>query len=360
MRTPARSPEIDVVIAAHDPSRPVGRAVASALPDDVEVRVTVVAHGVEADLMRAAIGPAAEDPRVRVMTFDDGVRSPAGPFNAGLAAADGEWLSLMGSDDEFAPGALSRWLSYGTSHVASAVIAPLRRAGDGYVPTPPIRPWRRGTLDPVSDRLAYRTAPLGLLRASSFGKLRMTPRMPSGEDLEFGLAVWFSRETVVYAHGAPAYLVHADGGSRVTGTRRPVAEDLRPVAALRVGEWYGALGERERTAIAIKLIRIHLFGTLATRQSPADWTRADLDALSEEALALRACAPGAERDLSRVDRHLLDAIASGGDVRVMLADAARRRRRLNPGNLVTGDLGRMLAREAPIRFAAASALRLRG
>ena len=371
------TPVIDVIIAVHDARRPIARAVSSALraaespkgEAPVAVRVSVIAHGLDPQLIRERLADAPgsldtgtldTDARVRILPFTDGIASPAGPFNAGLDAADAEWVSVMGSDDELEPGALHAWLAAGRAANAVAVIPPLRHAPGRAVPTPPVRPRRRIRRDPVRDRLAYRTAPLGLLRRDACTALRMTVGLPSGEDLEFGLSLWFAGAPITYAVGAPAYLIHSDAVERVTLTARPIADDMVPLAALRASGLFAARTPAERRAIVIKLIRIHIFGAVANRPDASTWTAADHAALRAETAALLALAPTADRVFSLVDRTLLDTIASASATPADLITLANKRRaRVHPANLITRDLRGLFDREGPLRFAAASVLATR-
>ena len=49
-------------------------------------------------------------------------------------------------------------------------------------------------LDPVRDRLAYRTAPLAFFRRRLIDDLglALTPGLPTGEDVQFSTRLWFS------------------------------------------------------------------------------------------------------------------------------------------------------------------------
>ena len=166
-------PDVDLVVAVHDLRRPIGRAVGSALANRVaSVRVTVVAHGLSPDALARSLGPLADDARVRTLAFSDGVSSPAGPFNAGITAATGRFVAIMGSDDELEAGAIDSWLDVADRTGSRAVIPRLRHASGRGVPTPPVRPGRTRGLDPVRDRLAYRTAPLGLLHREHSARSR--------------------------------------------------------------------------------------------------------------------------------------------------------------------------------------------
>ncbi|SFR95718.1 Glycosyltransferase like family 2 [Microbacterium sp. cf046] len=352
---------VDLVIAAHDPERPVPRAAGSALAGSSDrVRVTVVAHDTPVDGIAAALGPLVDHPRLRILLLHDGIRSPAGPFNAGLDAATARFTSVMGSDDELEPGALDAWLDLAETSGADAVIPRLRHAGGRAIPTPPVRVPHRRRLLPVADRLAYRTAPLGLVDRSALGSLRFTPGLASGEDLEYGVRAWFAARTIAYGGGLPAYIVHGDARSRATLATRPVADDLAAVNLLIGGEWFAGLNADARRAIVIKTIRIHVFGAVANRRDPAEWTPEDHAALARTVEELRRGAPSAEQSLSIIDRRLLDACADRGSAPATLISLAQRRlRRAAPGNLVPRHPLALLDREGPLRFAAASAAMLR-
>lgn len=77
-------PFVDVVIACHDQTRPLDRAVRSVLQDETTrhlVRVTVVAHGLPADALRDRV--AGIDGAVRIVEYADGIRSAAGRSTTG-------------------------------------------------------------------------------------------------------------------------------------------------------------------------------------------------------------------------------------------------------------------------------------
>ena len=110
----ATDPLVDAVIAVHDPSRPIARAVASlqrsGLAAGTGLRITVVCHNIAVDAIAAQLpDPAA--PGLRLMHLEDGIHSAAGPFNAGLAAATAPYVTIMGSDDSHQPGAIAAWLA---------------------------------------------------------------------------------------------------------------------------------------------------------------------------------------------------------------------------------------------------------
>lgn len=75
---------------------------------------------------------------------------------------------------------------------ADAVLARIESADGTLTRTPPARPRRRHRLDPVRDRLAYRSAPLGLLRRATIERLglRFPTGLSTGEDLPFTTRLW--------------------------------------------------------------------------------------------------------------------------------------------------------------------------
>lgn len=349
---------VDLVIAVHDVARPIARAVRSVLDQNGEgVRLTVVCHEISAGAVAGELDRAHRD-RVRLLEHRDGRRSPAGPFNLGLEAATADYVGVMGSDDELAPGAVASWFWLAEKHRADAVIARLEHADGRVVPTPPTRPFRRGLLDPVRDRLSYRSAPLGLVSRAAISRLglRMDPEVPVGEDVGFVIRLWFGGR-VVYDRTGPAYRIGADATERVTLVTRPIAEELAFVARLLRQPWFRALGLEERRAVCVKLIRIHLFGAVLNRADPAWWDDAEREALAAAGRGMLAAAPGVEAVLSLADRALLDRVLDGGgDAASLLALARARRRHGTPRTLVTREVWHMLDREGPLRMMAASAL----
>ena len=134
----------------------------------------------------------------------------------------------MGSDDTLEPGAVSAWLDTARATGAAAVIAPVRYRGGPRILTPRARVFRGPLVDPLRDRLAYRTAPLGLIRREALSRLglRLSQGLRTGEDLEFGLRLWFSGEKIAYPAHAPAYLVGQDADERVTSRRAAAGQPV--------------------------------------------------------------------------------------------------------------------------------------
>jgi hypothetical protein len=351
----------DVVIAVHSPTRPIERAVASVLAsgDPGDVRALVVVHNTDRAPIAARLGALADNPAVQLLELQDGIRSPAGPFNAGLDAATAPYTSVLGSDDEFAPGAVASWLEVAQRTRADAVIARLRVVGARPVPTPPTRPFRRRELDPVRDRLSYRSAPLGLVSRERFGTLRFGTGLAVGEDISYVTRLWFSGAHIAYDRRGPAYLLHDEGADRSTVAPRPVADELAYVPRVIDDPWFQQLPATARGAIAVKFLRIHLFGAITNRDDPAMWTPGERADLSATASRILDAGGGIERVLSRRDRALLDLVLDAeAPTQSLLAAARLRRRHAHPDSLLPRRLRDALHREAPLRMASASALQL--
>lgn len=342
--------DVEVIVAAHDARRDIERAVSSALTSRSVHRVRVICHNVDADDIRAATGAVADDPRVEFHELRDGVRSPAGPFNAGLDHAECRYVAVLGSDDEVTSGAIDGWRSTARETGADMVIAPLRHAGGRRVPTPPTP--RRRKLRGARDRLAYRTAPLGLISRPRFGDLRFTPELATGEDLAFTTRMWFSGARIARHVGPGEYLIH-DDAERVTFTSRPLADELRAVELLLADSGTRALAPGDRLALAVKLWRLPIFGAIHYRAGA--WAPEDLPALRRIAAELQAFSRPAIRTLSRADAALITAIADSTTTTAQLDALSRRRRRFfRIAALMPSDPRRLLAREAPLRFSAAT------
>ncbi|MDQ0645038.1 glycosyltransferase family A protein [Microbacterium murale] len=350
--------DVDVVIAAHDPERRVDRAVASVLTSQAVARVLIVCHNTPVEGIAERLGALADDVRVHLIDLQDGVRSPAGPFNHGLDLAEARFVSIMGSDDELTSGAIDRWYATAVRHQADVVIPVVRYAGAHRVATPPTRFWRTTSLDGVRDRLAYRTAPLGLVSRERFAGLRFTPGMLTGEDLAYSTRMWFSDAVKARVRTGAEYLVH-DDAMRVTFTRRPLRDEFAALEHLLAQEDIRRMGPKVKVALAVKLWRISVFG--AAHYRGGSWSDDDRRAVASAAQQLRDYAPAALDVLSVADGRLIEALQdrSTPDETVDAA-SARRRRFVTLGALLTRRPWTLLAREAPIRFAVATLLAGRG
>lgn len=359
---PTTRPEVlvDVVIAVHSPTRRVERAVASVLACPA-ARAIVVCHGVGvatiADRLRQGdVDP--HDPRVRLLGFQDGLRSPTGPFTYGLDAASARWVALLGSDDTFARRALDRMLAVGEARGSDAVVAPLRQGGR-RLRNPLVRPttsWRTRPVDPVLDRLASRSAPLGILRRETVERLglRLTEGLRTGEDLAFSARLWFSGARIDHVPSDPPYEIGTDATDRVTSARRALADELGGVAALAAQPWVADLPGPARRALAVTMLRVHVLGALGRRTGEAPeglWADDEPALLADVARAWLAHAPDALAPLSRADRDALDVVLTAPTPGAAeLVGAARRRASASRvATILPRSLSRVLDREGTLR-----------
>lgn len=357
------TPAVDMVIAVHSASRPIGRAVQSVASAGLPVnstggvRISVVCHNIDESVIRERITEPLRG-EVRYVNCRDGIPSPAGPFNAGLAAATAPYISIMGSDDMLEPGALAQWLSVAKRHDSAAVLAPERHAGGAKVRTPPVRVGRSRRLDPIRDRLSYRTAPLGLLQTAEIKRLglKFSAGYKSGEDQDFSAKLYFGGGRIDYARGAAHYVVGVDATDRVTSDIRPVREDFQFATDLVASAWFTALPESARAAIVTKLVRVHVFGVASGRDEAA-WTAGERAALAETTVALIDAAPSAAHALSIADVRLLTAIMDPAVANGELLRRARLRKKFGtPATLLASRPFAQFKADAPLRFMAASAL----
>lgn len=351
------APEVDVVIATHSVERPVARAVKSALYGSrASVRVTVVVHNMPIGPVRTALKEFLDNPRLRIVEFTDGISSPAGPMNHGLSLATAPYTSLLGSDDELAQGAIDAWLGHAQEHSAGAVIARIDFSDGAVVPQPPVRPTKGVVRDPVKDRLAYRSAPLGLVSMEKFGHLRLREGLQTGEDIAYSARIWFSGEPIVYVRRLRGYVGHRDATDRVTRTHRPVAAELAFLSPLLREEWFHRLRPREREALAVKLLRVQLIGAASARVG-AGISTADQECFAQMRAQLRAAAPGAEALLSRAERRLLLAVS---DPKVSAENrelaATQLQRRFTAAGVLPRNLLRAFQAQAPLRYGVSSLL----
>src|SRR6185312_14419221 len=248
---------IDVVIPVHSAARPLARALESVLSQKaelaalgVDLRATVVCHNIAVEEMQASVpGSQAADDAVTWLPCHDGGTSPAGPRNAALAASTATFLSFLDSDDHLEPGSLAAWWRTARDVDAAAVIAPLRTPEGAILRTPRIRPSMPAVLDPVRDGLAYRSLPFGLLRRQALLDCGFSyaEGLPTGEDLEATLKLWFRGGRIAYPYGAPAYCQTDDSGAdRVTSTLFPLADEFQWLDAMVLAPWLRTASMRER------------------------------------------------------------------------------------------------------------------
>ncbi|MFB8229001.1 glycosyltransferase [Cellulosimicrobium sp. NPDC055967] len=353
----ARSPRVDVVVAVHDLTRPVGRAVASAVGPAAgsptgSVRVTVACHELGAARVANVLDPRLGS-SVRLLEVRDGLGSPSGPFNAGFDAATAPFVSIIGSDDFFEPGALRAWTDRAEATGADVVMARLRAQSGSGINTPRARPFRSSRLDPVKDRLAYRTAPLGLLRRATLDRhaLRLDSGVKVGGDLALGLRLWALADRVELGRQDPAYVIGEDAVTRVTTTPRPLTVTLAPYESLLAQTWFARMPRAYRRAVAIKVLRIHVLGAVVARGPAGSWSAAETAYLHEVARGLVQVERGVLRPFSVADRVLLDAcLDPRSDAGRIVTAVARRAQTSRTGRLLPPNPLHALDREGTLRY----------
>jgi hypothetical protein len=273
-------------------------------------------------------------------------------MNLGFATSTAPFIALLGSDDEFAPGALDSWLRVQRETGASTVIPKIAIVGRHNNPLPPVRNGRRSRrLDASRDRLAYRSAPLGLIDRARFGHLRFAEGLSSGEDIALTAELWFRGTRIAVDIDGPAYVGHEDEKDRVTFTARPVHEDFAFLAGLEQAAWFRSLRPRARTAVVVKLLRIQFLSAIGVRATTSDDLVTHQDALRNTLHRLEALAPRASRLLSRVDHRIIaEAFSPTPDVDRIKVLANDRWNQRSFGALLTPNPLRSLHRQAMLRL----------
>jgi glycosyltransferase involved in cell wall biosynthesis len=298
---------IDVVIPVHSTSRPLRRAVSSVLDNTTtRVRVMVVAHNIGLDLVEIMLGEYNGHPDLEVYTYADQISSPAGPRNFGISQSTASYLSFLDSDDELEKGALDSWLQIAQIEAASTVIAKMKTDDCAPATDPPTRPGRFLNLDPVKDRLTYRSHAFGLISRIYFENLLFTEGLESGEDLEFTNRLWFTGSRIAYDKSGPGYLSHSDASDRITNEKRSLEADFAFLEHIERSDWFLGLSKRAKRSIAIKVIRVHFFDAIAQRLITAEGIGRHRDAFLALLARIERTAPGSIALLSRPDRETLD------------------------------------------------------
>lgn len=309
------NPFVDVVIPVHRAERPVERAVASVLGPGSgapgAARAIVVCHNISASVFADRLAPFGRG--VLTVELADGMASPAGPLNAGLEAARAPWVTCMGSDDFQAPGAVAAWVAHLRRRNPDVLILPVADQRTGQVDIPPVRPWRRLSLDPVADRLTYRTGPLMLVRRTLVRShhIRMDEGLRTGEDLAYSAHVLLAAGRIDLLAGPP-YIEADDGAERVTRQPFAVAELLVPAQRLAGQAWVGDLDPRRRHALAVRVIRKSVLPALLTQG--ADLTDADRARAAASVNAWLTLDPDLLRPLSVAEARAVASLAGEGAV----------------------------------------------
>jgi hypothetical protein len=353
--------DVDVIIAVHDPRRPVARAVRSALGgrNAGGVRVTIVCHELTVDEITPALD-GIEEANVRLVEFSDGIRSAAGPFNRGLDESSAEYVCIMGSDDFLEPGAMDSWQDHVAAEQPAAALARLRYQNGVKLHNPLARPFRKHDLDVVKDRVFYRTAPLGLIRRDIVRRLglRFRDGFATGDDLDFGVRLWASGNRIDYLRSDPCYVIGSDAPTRVTTGDLTIEDSFQAINALIEEPFIAALEPRVRRALAIKLIRIHILGAIARRRTERSWRdRDELKHARETLERVTSIADEVLAPFTRADRIVLDTLSRDDcEVDQLLASVERSMQAGFVARNVTKNVLYTFSRESTLRRYALYAL----
>ncbi|VEI12921.1 glycosyltransferase family 2 protein [Trueperella bialowiezensis] len=345
---------VDVIIAAHNPARPVARAARSIVEGNPEARTVVVCHNVGVAEIRDTFPPDLAD-QVTFLELADNIPSPSGPFMHGIETSTADFVSIMGSDDFLEPGAIRAWLDLAAQHEADAVIARVMRGDERtLVRSPAVRPWRRGYLDILNDRLPYRSAPLGIVKRDAVDRLglRLTPGARNGGDLEFVSKLWAGGK-VVYAGACPGYVEMSDASDRVTWVAKPVAEELGTCEQLLTSKWFAKQSNKVRLSIGVKIFRRNVIDSVYKRREQTSWERADLDSLVR--ISRLALGEAGHQLLSFSELQLLRVIIAKDSARFPAVLSAAKNYR-SPRSLVGPHPRSWLNAAGSLRFTVASAL----
>ena len=312
----------------------------------------MVCHGVATEEIAAAVGEP-EGARLRYLRFDDGIRSPAGPFNHGIQQATAEYVSIMGSDDFVEPGAIRAWTGYVRAVRPDVALIKLRHQHGDVLLNPLTRFRRTRDLDPVRDRLFYRTAPLGLIRREVLlsSGAALAEGLRTGDDIAMSAQLWTSGARIDLMRELPSYVIGADASDRVTLATMPADEQLAALTDLLNGQWWHSLSTAQATSLGVKLLRIHVLDALLARPDTADWNRVGVSAVSEIVRRVEARAPRALVPLARADRRLLDVAKDAPSAEDLVTAIAARGAASRWDVVLPAQITAMLDRESvPVRY----------
>lgn len=340
-----------LVIACHDPSRPLERAVSSVFQDDGvsdRVGVIVVAHGIDASDLAARLEGVKG--HIQVLSHIDGIRSAAGPFNHGLKLVTADYCGVMGSDDFLEPGTMTRWLDHVDSERPDVAIAQIRLQGETIMPNPLVRLGRSRRLDAARDRLFYRTAPLGLIRTARMRELglRMIEGLRVGEDFDFGIQLWALGGRIDFLTGCGCYVIGQDARERTTYAPLTMSERLEPINRLFQDGVIGKLNQQHRHALSVKLIRVSIIG-IAEFLAEGDVSDEEVGELASLLRRLLSMSPRALRAFNRKDRRVIDGLLSSATSARLRDDVLRSRGSGRFERWFTPDVIHSFARESTLR-----------
>ncbi len=359
-----QQPLVDIVIPVHSTSRPLQRAVSSALraaPGAApgQCRVTVVAHHLTTERVRSMLS-AEQRAVVHVVESEDRGSTAAVPRNEALRRTTARYISFLDSDDTLDPGAVTRWLGIAERHGSDLVVPFQHHENPRVDVTPVTRPFRRSDLDPVKDRLGYRSSAFGLVRVHAARRVgaRFDETVRTGEDQSFVMGLYAGSRRIDYAPGTPGYLVHADADARVSQHSLPMRDEVAAALDLTREPWFAGVPDELRQSYVLKYIRVNFFPCLENAVRSGAWNADYARSAGAVFGELTQYAPHVTDQLSRADLRVARLLSPGTGEGELLAALAERRRFATPGALLTERWTRVLGRQAPLRVVAASAVQI--
>jgi succinoglycan biosynthesis protein ExoO len=112
---------VSVIIAAYNCEAFLGRAIASAAGQSLSPLEILIVDDCSTDGTRDAVRAAmAADPRIKLIALPQN-GGPSAARNAGIDAAQGQWIAILDADDAFAPDRLARLVPFGVATGADLV-----------------------------------------------------------------------------------------------------------------------------------------------------------------------------------------------------------------------------------------------
>ena len=201
-------PRVSVVIAAYNRASTVDRAITSALRQTLPAdEIIVVDDGSTDDTCNIVESLAAQDARIKLLREKTN-RGGGAARNVGLAAAQGEFIAFLDSDDEWLPGHLERRIAALRSEPHPALVFGSFYLDDGHVRT------LQHCAPMAEDPLEYLFSARGGLRTSTFVgyrrelcAIRFDDHLRKHQDWDLVLNL-VQRFTVV-ADAEPTVILHA-------------------------------------------------------------------------------------------------------------------------------------------------------
>lgn len=129
-----KTPLVTIVIIVFNDADRISIAIESARRQTLDaIEILVVDHGSTDGTADVARRYEQDDERVRLVQLPDNQGEPGRPLNAGLDAARGQWVTVMGSDDEIEDDACRYMLSFADLRDVDVVLGKVSRvhAEDG-------------------------------------------------------------------------------------------------------------------------------------------------------------------------------------------------------------------------------------